>query len=160
MIAFMKHLVNIILFSFITFFMGSCVTNNRLIGNSWTDYGRIKFYAVKALGDKNTIEKIYADIDSNNIKKYYSFYPDRIVMTDERRKQLSYTVVFQQLPNKYDNNIYRPLSLLDSLVFSKAMTLLSRTEYSNLKKPKEASGFVIVVNYYHGFPKNQKFKPL
>jgi hypothetical protein len=138
----------------------SCASNSRLLGKSQTKYGKVKFYAVSTSGNKSFVSKIYAVVDSNGIKRYYSFYPDRIVMTDERAKGLSYTVLFQRLPNTYGSSIYRPLSPLDTLVLSQAKTFLNTTEYSHLKSPKGYTGFEIEVNYLHGFPRGRKFKPL
>lgn len=138
----------------------SCASNSRILGKSQTEYGKVKFYAVSKSGDKSSISKIYADVDSNGIKSYYSFYPDRIVMTNERAKGLSYTVLFQPIPKNYDSNIYRPFSPLDTLVLSQAKTFLNTTECSHLKSPEGYTGFEIEVNYFHGSPKGRRFKPL
>ena len=81
-------------------------------------------------------------------------------MTDERAKVLSYTVIFKQLPDNFDSNIYQRLSRLDSLVIDKAETLLRTSEYSNFKSLKGAKGYEIEVYYMHGFPKNKRFEPL
>lgn len=156
----MRHLPNIFLSLFAAFSIFNCASNSRLIGKSQTEYGRINFYAVNVSGDKSSVSKVYADVDSNGIKRYYSFYPDRIVMTDERAKGLSYTILFQQLPDNYDSNIYRHLSSSDTLVFSKAKTSLKTSEYSHLKNPEGATGYEIEVYYMHGSPKKRKFQPL
>jgi hypothetical protein len=156
----MRHFINILLFQFIVFSLCSCTSSKKLIGKSQTEYGRIKFYAVNAGGDKNFISKVYADVESSGVKRYYSFYPKGIMMTDERAKNLSYTVLFQQLPAKYDSNAYRSLSPLDTFVFSKSKTLMKSPKYSYLRSPEGATGYEIEVYNLHGFPKNRKFQPL
>ena len=138
----------------------SCVSNSRLIGKSETEFGRIKFYLANASVNNTPVSKIYAEVDSNNIKRYYSFYPDRIVMTDERTKNLSFTFTSQKIPDNYDANVYHRFSTLDTFVFGKAQEIIDTTTYSYLKGLQTAEGYFIEVNYYHGFPKGKKFKPL
>ncbi len=156
----MRRLYNQLLLLLIAFGMCSCGSNSRLIGKSQGEYGKVKFFAVSTSDGKASISKMYADVDSNGVKKYYSFYPDRIVMTDESAKELSFTILFERLPDNYDSNIHRPLSPLDTLVLSQAKTFLNTTKYSHLKYPKGCTGFQIEVNYLHGFPKGRKFRPL
>jgi hypothetical protein len=140
--------------------MYSCAAHRRLIGKSQTKIGRMKFYAVNASGDRSSVEKVYADVRSSGIKRYYSFYPDRILMTDDAAKGLSNKVLFQVLPDNFDSSIYHLLSPLDTLVFSRAKTFLNTIENSHLKSPKGATGYEINVYYLHGFPKSRKFQPL
>jgi hypothetical protein len=156
----MQRFTNYFIFLLISIAMCSCFTNKNLIEKSKTEFGGIKFFEIKTQGDKASISKIYADVDSSGIKRYYSFYPDKIVMTDGRAKVLSYTVINRKLPDNYDTNIYNRFSRLDTLVFVKAEKLLKNSRYSHLKKIEGAEGYEIEVNYYHGFPKNKKFEPL
>jgi len=156
----MRHFQNIVLLILIAWSICSCASSKKLIEKSQTEFGSIKFYAVNATTDKSYVDKVYADVDSNDVKRYYSFYPDRVVMTDERTKGISYTVSFQQLPDNYDSNIYRGFSKWDTLVFSKAKSLFKTSDYSHLKSLKGAEGYEIEVNYLHGFPKDKQFKPL
>jgi hypothetical protein len=156
----MRHFLNTLTFFCIAFGICSCTSNKKLIGKSRTEFGRIKYYAVNSSNDKSSAIKLYADVDSNGIRRYYSFYPKGIVMTDERAKNLSYTVLFKQLPDHFDSNAYHGFSELDTLVFYKAETLLENPDYSHLKSPKGATGYEIEVYYLHGFPKNKRFVPL
>lgn len=155
----MRHFVNTLPFLFSAFGLCSCAGGKNLIEKTQTEFGRIKFHAVNSPNDKSSALKLYADVDSNGIKRYYSFYPEGIVMTDERAKNLSYTVLFK-LPDSFDSNVYHRLSRLDTLVFDKAEALLESSEYSHLKSLKGATGYEIEVSYLHGFPKNKRFKPL
>lgn len=156
----MRHIVNTFPFLFIAFGIFSCISNKKLIEKSRTEFGRIKFYVINSPNDKSSIIPLYADVDSNGIRRYYSFYPKGIVMTDERAKNLSYTVLFKQLPDNFDNNAYHRFSKLDTLVFDKADVLFGSSEYSHLKSLKGATGYAIEVYYLHGFPKSRKFQPL
>jgi hypothetical protein len=156
----MRHFTNILLLLSTIISICSCARHKNLIGRSHTEYGRIKFYAIMASGDNFSVSKVYADVDSNGIKRYYSFYPDKIMMTDERAKGLSYAVLFRNLPDNYDSNNYRLLSPFDTSVLKKAKRFLNTSKYSFLKSPEGATGYEIEVNYLHGFPKNRKFQPL
>lgn len=156
----MRHLTNVIFLCVTAFNIFSCASNRKLIEKTQTEFGSIKFYVVNTSSDKSNVDKIYADVDSNGIKRFYSFYPDKVVMTDERTKALSYTVTFQQLPEKYDSNIFHGFSRWDTLVFSKAKTFFETSGYSRLKALTGAKSYEIEVNYVHGFPKNEKFEPL
>ena len=156
----MRHFVNKFVILFIALGIYSCTNSKKLIEKQQTEIGNIKFYSVNVLSDNFHVDKIYADTDSNGVKRFYSFYPDRIVMTDERAKELSYTIVFRKLPDSFDSNIYHRLSAWDILFLSRAMTILKASKYLHLKSPDGATGYEIEVNYLHGFPKNKKFQPL
>lgn len=138
----------------------SCSANKRLIGKSQTEYGKVNFYEINSSDDKSHVTKVYADVNNGGIKRYYSFYPDKILMTEEKAKQLSYTILFNNLPDNYDKSDYNQLSRLDTIVFEQAEIFLNSSKYSHLKKPQGAKGYEIEINYYHGFPRNRIFRPL
>ena len=94
-----------------------------------------------------------------DIKSYYSFYPDKIVKTTDTAKALIYTVFYGQIQANFDSNIYQRFSNLDSIVLSKGDNLLDSLGLQNFKTSKGTDGFMIEVNYYHGFPKHKKFRP-
>jgi hypothetical protein len=156
----MRHFLNTLPFLVMALGICSCTSNKKLIAKSWTEFGRIKFYEVKSLSDKFSLMKLYADVDNNGIRRFYSFYPKGIVMTDESAKNLSYTVLFKPLPDSFDSSSYHRFSKLDTLVLNKAETLLRISEFSHLKRIKGATGYEIEVYYLHGFPKNKRFAPL
>jgi hypothetical protein len=104
--------------------------------------------------------KLVAKADSNGITKYYSFYSDRIIMASETQKQLSNSVVFENIRGNETVGIFRELTPLDTFVFSKSNKYLNSPEFAHLRKPLGAKGFVTEVYYYHGYPKNRKFQPL
>lgn len=156
----MRHFIHIVFLLLTAYCLVGCVNNGRKIGKTDTAYGSIKFYAVIVPGDKAVVEKIYAAADSNHIRRYYSFYPDRIVMTEESAKGLAYTVFFEPPPADFDSSIFRGLSSLDTLVFSRVQPQLQKKSYAHLKRPQGATGFLIEVNALHGFPRHRKFRPL
>jgi hypothetical protein len=140
--------------------MCSCAGRGKLIGKGKTSYGKIKFYGVHSIKDKPKVDMVYADVDSNGLKMYYSFYPNNIVKTVDSAKVLSYTAFYGKLPENYDKNIFQKFTHLDSLVLKKADTLFGSLGYKHLKKWAGAEAFIIEVNYYHGWPKHRKFQPL
>ena len=150
-----KH---ILLFSiFISLF--GCSTTVKLIDKSRTKYGDIKFYSEKVTKDNSSIKRIYASVKTADNKSYYSFYPDKIVKTTDTTKALIYTVFYGQIQTNLDSNIYQRFSNLDSIVLAKGDNLLDSLGLQKFKTSKGADGFLIEVNYYHGFPKNKKFRP-
>ena len=157
---FKGHFLHLFLFLLSTFAIYSCTTNRELIGKSPTEFGTIKFFMVRLPTDKAPVIKLYAEVNSTDLKRYYSFYSNRIMMTDERVKNLSYTVLFKQLPDEFNSNAFQRFTKLDSLVFDKAKAFLVLSEYEHLKSFKGATGFEIEVHYLHGFPKNKRFQPL
>jgi hypothetical protein len=130
-----------------------------LIDKSQTKYGDIKFYSEKVTKDNSTIKRIYASVKTANSKSYYSFYPDKIVKTTDTAKALIYTVFYGQIQTNFDNNIFQRFYNLDSIVLTKGDNLLDSLGLHNFKTSNGADGFQIEVNYYHGFPKNKKFRP-
>ncbi len=156
----MRHFINIFALLFIAFGIYSCTSSKKLIEKQQTEFGSVQFYAVSVSNGNSLVDKIYADTDSNGVKRFYSFYPDRIVMTDERAKELSYTISFRKLSDNFDGNVYNHLSTWDTLVFSKVMTILKTFKYSHLKRPDGATSYEIEVNYLHGFPKSKTFQAL
>lgn len=156
----MRHFIKTIAFFFVACGLYSCASNKMLIEKQQTKFGNVKFYAVNVSSDKPFVDKVYVAADSNGVKRFYSFYPDKIVMTDERTKELSYTIIYHKLQDNFDSNIYHQLSIWDTLVLTKALTILQSSKYSHLKSPDNAKGYEIEVNYYHGFPKYKKFQPL
>ncbi|MEO9210077.1 MAG: hypothetical protein ABI208_03215 [Ginsengibacter sp.] len=149
---------NFILFTISTCLF-ACSSNIKLIEKSQTKYADIRFYSEKISKNNFSIKRIYASVTANGHKRYYSFYPDKIDKTIDTAKALIYTVIYGQLPKNYDRKIFEQFSSLDSMVLKKGDKLISTLGLFNFKSSKDAVGFQIEVNYYHGYPKNQKFNP-
>ena len=137
----------------------ACSTNVKLIDKSRTKDSDVKFYSEKNSKKNPSIKRIYASVKTADNNSYYSFYPDKIVKTTDTAKALIYTIFYGQLPKNYDSNIYQRFSHLDSFVLIKGDKLLDSLGLDDFKTSKGAEGFQIEVNYYHGFPKNKKFRP-
>ena len=136
----------------------ACSSDAKLVDKSKTKYGQIKFYIEKSK-DKQNIQRIYALVDSSNNTNFYSYYPDRIVKTIEGEKQLTYTVFYGQLPEMFDTKTYQMFSPLDSLILLQGDNILDSLRLNNFKRSKGARAFEIEITYYHGYPKNEKFRP-
>jgi hypothetical protein len=137
----------------------ACSTNVTLIDKSRTKYGDIKFYSEKISKNNSSVKRIYASVKIGDNESYYSFYPDKIVKTTDTAKTLIYTVSYGQLQTSNDRNIYQKFSLLDSMILTKGDNLLDSLGFHNFRTSIGAKGFQTEVNYYHGFPKNKKFRP-
>jgi hypothetical protein len=136
-----------------------CSSTVKLIDKSQTKYGDIKFYSEKVTKDISSIKRIYASVRTADSKSYYSFYPDKIVKTTDTAKTLIYTVYYGQIQTNFDSNSFQRFSYLDLIVLTKGNSLLDSLGLQNFKTSKGADGFQIEVNYYHGFPKNKRFRP-
>jgi hypothetical protein len=136
-----------------------CSSGINLVSKSKTNYGQLNFYSEKAKKGDTDIQRIYASVDSSGKRSYYSFSADRIVKTTETTKELTYTVYYGPLPEKYDTHLYHKFSFLDSLVLTQGDNLLDSLGLDNFKRSKGSEGYIIEVSYYHGYPKNKKFKP-
>lgn len=156
----MRHFLKTIAYFFVAFGLYNCTSNKMLVEKQRTKFGNVKVYEVNISSSNPSVDKLYVATDSNGIKRFYIFFPDKIVMTDERAKELSYTIIFHELQENFDSNIYHRLSTWDTMVLSRALTILKASKYSHLKSPDNAKGYEIEVNYYHGYPKDKKLQPL
>jgi len=146
-------------FIFLIIVFYSCNSNIKLIDKNHTKYGSIKFYSEREKKGSAEIIRIYASVENTGIRSYYSFYPDRISKTTDSAKELIYVAFFGQLPKNYDFHMYQKFSSLDSLIFKQGDNILDSLGLINFKRSKGAEAYSIEVNYYHGYPKNKKFRP-
>ena len=155
----MRLLFRDIILIAISTFLFACSTNVKLIDKSRTKYGDIRFYSEKTSKNNSSVKRIYASVKTDDNKSYYSFYPDKIVKTTDTAKTLIYTLFYGQLQTSHDKHVYQRFSFLDSIVLTKGDHLLDSLGIHNFRTSEGAKGFQIEVNYYHGFPKNKKFRP-
>ncbi|NHM01570.1 hypothetical protein [Flavobacterium difficile] len=135
----------------------SCSTNKGLIEKRKTEFGITKYYIEKDLKNNKYKERLLATIDNS---VYYSIYSDKIVKQTKKNKQLIYTLFFDNIPeNLNDTKYYQNLTKMDSIVLTESNKILNSLNLQNFKKWNGAKAFIIEVNYYHGYPKNRKFKP-
>nr|WP_315218811.1 hypothetical protein [uncultured Flavobacterium sp.] len=142
-----------------TLLFTSCSSNKLLLTKMDTQYGKVKFYSEKISKYNKDIARIYAAVDSLGYRSYYKFYPDKIVRTTERSKQMIYTVSKEKLSNVYDKKLYLKFSSLDNLILQRGNRILDSLNLEKFKRSERAEAFIIEVNYYHGYPKHEKFKP-
>ena len=134
----------------------SCGTNRTMVDREMSDQGMAKFYIETDLKESRYEKRLLATIDNS---LYYSFYPDKIVKQTKDNKELIYTLHFDELPDNYNKNIFGELSATDSLILSKGSAILDSLGWTDYQKSNDARAFLIEVNYYHGYPKNKRFKP-
>ncbi len=131
----------------------SCATNRTLVDREMSDQGMAKFFIETDLKESQYEKRLLATIDNS---LYYSFYPDKIVKQTREHKELIYTLYFDRLPDNYDRNNFEKISATDSIILSKGSAILDSLGWTDYQKSKDASAFLIEVNYYHGYPKNKR----
>jgi hypothetical protein len=82
--------------------------------------------------------KFYARVDSGSVRIFYSFQPNNIYKTYDNESNYVYTLVFDKQP-------MLRLTAIDSIVLAKANNLFDSLGYSDLKRPKNAMGFIIEI---------------
>lgn len=153
----MKNLQITILVFFFSSFLISCSTYGELIEREKTEYGTVKYYVNTDLDNHRKQKRIIAKVGNS---AYYTFYPDDIIIHKKEAKALSYNIFYDEIPKDFDNpKYYQRLSRLDSIVFSGSKRILKTLRWTNFKSWRGATGFRIEVNYYHGYPKWEKFRP-
>jgi len=141
-----------------TILLLSCSNSTKLIHKSRTQYGIVRFYADRLPNNKDSIARIYASVDSSGYKIYYNFYPNSILKRMETEKQTYYTAFYGKLSENYNSNIYVKFNSIDSVILAQGDMLIDSLHY-NLKKSKGAEAYIVEIVFYHGWPKNKKFKP-
>ena len=156
----MEKCFNCIFLILIIIFTYGCKTDKVLLGSTKLNQGIIKYYGVSVKSKKDSISKLIAQVNYKSTKRFYSFYPDKTLMTESEHKELIYEVTYNPLIDNFDTMVYNKLTNLDSTVFINAEKILNRYNYTTWKPLENVTGFRITVNYYHGFPKHKKFNPL
>ena len=153
----MKNIKIKILLLFLISIVISCSSNKELIKREKTEFGLIKYY-VETASKKGTSQNRIVVKVANSV--YYSFYSDRIVKHTKLDKALIYTLFYGEIPEEMNSpDYYQRLSKLDSIVLSASDRILDSLKWKNYKRWNGATAFLVEVCYYHGFPKNEKFKP-
>lgn len=140
----------------------SCSVNKGLVKKKKTDFGTIRYYIQTDSNhfnyiDNKKVKRIVIKVD-NSI--YYSIYYDLIAKHTKQDKALGYWLFYEEIPKVMnDPKYYQKLSKLDSLVLFESNKILDSLKWDNFKRWNGATAFEIEVVYYHGFPKNEKFKP-
>ena len=152
----MKNVQIKIVLSSIIVLIISCSTNKGLIKKDKSDYGTVKYYVQKELNDEDYKKRILIKVADS---VYYSLYSDGISKRTKKDKNSIYRLFYGEIPKELGAQIaYQKLSKLDSLILSSSNLILDSLKWNNFKRWNGATAFNIEVIYYHGFPKNRKFK--
>lgn len=147
----------LVLFIPLSLLLSNCSSTERTIDKSKSRYGMLKYYLERNSKEDSTIKRVYASIDSNGVRNYFYFEPNRIYRRNEVSKNLSF-IVFSGIMQT-DNTIYRGFTSLDTIVLSRGIELLDLYGLKNFKRLENSSSYYIEVSYLHGYPKNKKFNP-
>ena len=120
------------------FVIVSCGGISKVVYQTKTTEGKVKYYVAKNPNYRKGEGKFYARVDSSNVRIYYSFQPSNIYKTYDNVGNYVYTLVFDRQP-------MLKLTSIDSIVLAKADKLLDSLGYNDLKRSKTATGFVVEV---------------
>ena len=144
---------NFLLYCAAASFLISCSANKKLILKERTNFGVIKFYTQEDIQEK----RILVDVDNT---VYYRINVRETTKHERENKELTYTLYYGPFEEEDESLKQRKsLSKLDSLVLSESDRILDSLNWKTFTRAKGASAFEIEIAYYHGFPRNKKFKP-
>jgi len=129
-----KHFCTTILI----FLLLACSNTSKLLYKTKTEGNRIRFFQTSATENKKNLSAFYAQVDSDNVRIYYSFFNNDINKTYDNDDNVRYILTSSKQPMS-------PLTTIDSLVLTKADRLMDSLNYKNLKKTKGATGYDIEV---------------
>lgn len=84
------------------------------------------------------MSNFYAQVDSENVKIYYTFFSTEINKTYGNDDNARYVLTSNKQPMS-------PLTEIDSVVLAKADTLMDSLNYEDLKRAKGATGYEIEI---------------
>ena len=87
---------------------------------------------------KKNLSNFYAQVDSDNVKIYYTFFSNDINKTYDNDENIRYILTSGKQPMS-------PLTTIDSFVLTKADRLMDSLSYKDLKRTKGATGYDIEV---------------
>ena len=135
----------------------SCSINKGLIKRDKSDYGTVKYFVQTDLNNEDYKKRIIIKVADS---VYYSLYSDGVNKRTKNDKNFVYHLFFGEIPKESDaQSAFQKLSKLDSLVLYKSDKILDSLKWNDFKRWNGVKAFEIEVDYYHGFPKNEKFEP-
>ena len=129
-----KHFCTTILI----FLLLACSNTSKFLYKTKAEGNRIRFFQTSATENKKNLSAFYAQVDSDNVRIYYSFFNNDINKTYDNDDNVRYILTSSKQPMS-------PLTTIDSLVLTKADRLMDSLNYKNLKKTKGATGYDIEV---------------
>jgi hypothetical protein len=115
----------------------SCSTS-KIVYKKRVDESRIRFFVTQTPKPKKSSSNFYAQVDSNNVRIYYSFFASDINKNYDNDNNVLYVLTSNRKPMTY-------LTRIDSLVLAKADNLMDSLGYKDLKRAKGATGYFIEV---------------
>ncbi len=129
-----KHFCTAIL----VFLLLSCSNTSKLVCKTKADGNRIRFFQTSLTKSKKNLSNFYAQVDSDNVRIYYSFFNNDINKTYDNDNNIRYILTSSKQPMS-------PLTTIDSFVLTKADRLMDSLSYKDLKRTKGATGYDIEV---------------
>jgi hypothetical protein len=128
-----------LLFNFgIAVFIVSCVSTTKLIHQYKVADSKIRFYVNTSPNSLKGEEKLFARVDSSNVRILYIFRTDRVFKTYDNNSNYLYSLSFDRQP-------MLKLTSIDSLVLLKADRVLDSLKYNEFMRSGTAKGFDIEV---------------
>ena len=129
-----KHFCTTILI----FLLLSCGGTSKLVYKTKLDANRIRFFQTSSTKSKKNLSAFYAQVDSNNVRIYYTFFGSDINKTYDNDDNARYILTSRKQPMS-------PLTEIDSIVLAKADELMDSLNYKDLKRAKGATGYEIEI---------------
>jgi hypothetical protein len=124
--------------SILIFHLLSCSNTSKLVCKTKADGNRIRFFQTSLTKSKKNLGDFYAQVDSDNVRIYYSFFSNDINKTYDNDDNVRYILTSSKQPMS-------PLTTIDRLVLTKADRLMDSLNYKDLKRTKGATGYDIEV---------------
>jgi hypothetical protein len=118
--------------------IASCGSVSKVVYQTKVTDSKLRYYVTDNPNYRKGEGKFYARVDSGNVRIFYSFQSNNIYKTYDNASNYVYTLVF-------DRQLMLGLTSIDSIVLTKADNLLDSLKYSDLKRAKNATGFVIEI---------------
>jgi hypothetical protein len=131
------HLI-LLIFIGVVIYIVSCGSTSKIVFQYKTPANTIKFFVSENPNYSKGEGKLYARVDSGNVRIFYSFQPDNIFKTYNNLNNYIYSLSFNGQP-------VLKFTAMDSIVLSKADYLLDSLRYNDYKRSKNATGFDIEV---------------
>lgn len=129
-----KHFYTTILI----FLLLSCSNTSKLVYKTKAEGNGIRFFQNSLTKPKKNLSNFYAQVDSDNVKIYYTFFSNDINKTYDNDENIRYILTSGKQPMS-------PLTTIDSFVLTKADRLMDSLSYKDLKRTKGATGYDIEV---------------
>ena len=133
-----KYCLAILILSVAITFLISCRSTSKVVFQTNVIGTKMRYLISDNPNYKHGEGKFYVCVGSGNNRVYYSFQPNYIYKTYNNVRNYVYTLVFDRQPMV-------KLTSIDFMIFTKADNLLDSLGYNDLKRSKNAKGFIVEV---------------